>query len=330
MRTVRFHSTGGPEVLVLEDVPDPIPGPGELTVMVEAAGLNFADVLRRRGDPYPEETPLPFTAGGEIAGTVAALGEGVTSPAVGTEVFVPCRTGGYAQFVKVPAAAAIPLPQGIDAVEATALVVQGLTAYFALKDAAQIAPGESVLVEAAAGGVGSFAVQIAKLLGAGLVIGAASSEEKRAAAIALGADHAVDYTRSDWAEEVRSLTEGRGADVVLEMTGGDTVQRALDAMADFGRMVVYGQASAEAATVDPQRLVTRNQSVTGFYIAGYFARPGGVADALAEIIKYVQDGQLKLQIGGVFPLSGAAEAHRLLEGRHSTGKLVLQPWAADA
>ena len=326
MKAVRFHETGSPEVLVYEDVHDPVPGPGELLVRVEAVGMNFADILRRRGDPYPEPSPLPFTVGGEVAGTVWALGPGSDGPPVGTPVFVASRAGGYAQYVIVPAASVIPLPEGIDPVQATALVVQGLTALFALREAGHLAPQETVLVEAAAGGVGSFAVQLAKLLCAGTIIAAASTAEKRAIALSLGADVAVDYTDPNWASQVRSLTGGKGVDLVLEMTGGTTLTRALDAMAPFGRMVVYGLASGESIAVDPQRLVQLNQSVVGFYIGGFFARPELVAAGLAEIVQHVQAGRLEVQIGAVMPLARAADAHRLLEGRHSTGKIVLKPW----
>jgi len=330
MKTVRFHEIGGPEVLTYEDVADPVAGPGELLIRVEAVGINFADILRRRGDPYPEPSPLPFTVGGEVAGMVAALGEGVEGPAIGTPVFAASRAGGYAQFVVVPASSAIPLPDGIDAVQATALVVQGLTALFALRDAGRLEKGETVLIEAAAGGVGSFAVQLAKILGAGTVIGAASSEAKRAVAMSFGADAVVDYTDPDWAEHVRAMTGGKGVDIVLEMTGGATLPRALDALAPFGRMIVYGLASGEPVDVDPQRLVNFNQTVTGFYIGGFFAYPERIAVGLAEIVGHVQAGTLDLQIGGVLPLSRAADAHRLLEGRQSTGKLVLKPWEVDA
>jgi NADPH2:quinone reductase len=327
MKAVRFHHTGGPEVLVYETVPDPVPGPNEVLIKVEAVGMNFSDVLRRRGDNYPVASPLPFTPGSEVAGTVAALGAGVTGVELGSLVYAAPRGGGYAQYVVAPAAGVIPIPAGIDAAQATTLVIQGLTAAFALRDAGRLSPGESVLVEAAAGGVGSFAVQLARLSGAGLVIGAAGSEAKRAKALALGADRAVDYTAPDWARQVRAMTDGRGVDIILEMTGGDTVGQALDALADFGRMVVYGQASGEAALVDPQRLTVPNQSVTGFYIGAYFKRPELVRQTLAEIVGHVAAGRLTLEVGALLPLSQAVEAHRMLEGRQSTGKLVLQPWA---
>lgn len=327
MKVVRFHQTGGPEVLVYEDIPAPVAGPNEVLIKVEAVGMNFSDVLRRRGDNYPMPSPTPFIPGSEVAGTIAAIGQGVSGMALGSMVYATPRAGGYAQYVVVPADAVIPVPEGITAPQATALVIQGLTAAFALRDAGRLGAGESVLIEAAAGGVGSFAVQLARLSGAGTIIAAASSEDKRRLALQLGADHAVDYTASNWPSQVRELTGGRGADIILEMTGGDTVGQALDALADFGRMVVYGQASGKVALIDPQRLTVPNHSVTGFYIGAYFRRPELIKQALNEIVGHVVAGRLKVQLGAVLPLSQAQEAHRLLEGRHSTGKLVLQPWA---
>jgi NADPH2:quinone reductase len=326
VKTVRFHHIGGPEVLVVEDLPIPSPKANEVLIRVEAVGVNFADVLRRRGDPYPEESPTPFVLGAEIAGTVESVGEGVTTFAPGSFVYAACRTGGYAQYVAVSATAVIEVPAGISAAEATSLVVQGLTAAFALRHSGRLAKGESVLVEAAAGGVGSFAVQLAKLFGAGTVIAAASTEEKRSLAQQLGADCAVDYTQSNWSSKVKELTGDIGVDIILEMTGGPTLTEALNALAPFGRMVLYGRASGETALVDPQSLVVANQSITGFYIGSFFRRPKLVAETLKEIVDYVLAGRLAVQVGTVLPLSQAAEVHRLLEGRHTTGKVVLQPW----
>jgi NADPH:quinone reductase len=327
LKVVRFHKTGGPEVLKFEDIPNPVPGVGQVLIKVEAVGVNFADVMRRRGDDYPEPSPTPFVLGGEVAGTIEALGEGVVGLEVGALVFATSRVGGYAQYVCAPAAAVIPLPVGITALQATALVVQGLTAALTLRHSARLAKGESVLIEAAAGGVGSFAVQLARLYGAGLVIAAASTPAKRAFSLQLGADVAVDYTAPGWAKEVRQVTGGKGVDVVLEMVGGESVAQALDAMAPFGRMISYGQTSGNTALVDPWRLTVPNLSVTGFYIGAFFAFPELIAATLKEIIGFVKAGDLKLQIGTVLPLSQAEEAHRLLEGRHTTGKVVLQPWA---
>ena len=327
MKAVRFHQQGGPEVLIFEEVPDPTPGSDEVVIRVEAVGLNFSDVLRRRGDKYPEPTPMPFTLGNEVAGTIAALGKDVAGLKVGDEVYAFPRRGGYAQFIAVPAHMIIPVPLGIDAIQATTLMNQGLTAALALRVSARIAEGDSVLVEAAAGGVGSFAVQLARLFGADKIIAAASTEEKRKYAVTLGADAAVDYTAPGWANEVLALTNGRGVDIALEMVGGETVGQALDALGSFGRMVIYGQASGQSTTIDPQRLVAKNQSATGFYIGEFFKYPDLIQKTLAEIVAHVASGDLKLQVSAVLPLSQAPEAHRLLEGRRSTGKLVLQPWA---
>lgn len=329
MKTVRFHRTGGPEVLVYEDVPTPVAGAGEVQIRVDAVGVNFSDVLRRRGDPYPESSPTPFVLGGEVAGTVSHVGPGVGQLAVGDAVYATTRVGGYAQYVVVPAASVIPLPAGLAAAEATALVIQGLTAALALRHAGRMAVGESVLIEAAAGGVGSFAVQLAKLYGAGKVIAAASTAEKRAFAESLGADASVDYTRSDWSSQLRQMTDGVGVDIVLEMAGGDVVGQALDAMAPFGRMVVYGQSSGAVAQVDPQRLTVGNHSVIGFYIGAYFRqRPELIQSTLGDIVQHVLAGRVKLNVGVKLPLSQAAEAHRLLETRQTTGKVVLEPWVS--
>ena len=326
MKAARFHKTGGPDVLVYEDVPDPVPRDGDVLIKVEAAGLNFADVMRRRGDDYPEPSPPPFILGPEVAGTIAAVGNGVTALDVGKPVLATPGAGGYAQYICVPATSVVPLPPGFGAVQAAALVGHGLTAAIALRNAARLMPGESVLVEAAAGGVGSFAVQLAKLYGAGKVIAAASTTEKRAIAERLGADASVDYTAPGWADKVRDLTSGRGVDVVLEMVGGETVGQALDAMAPFGRMVFLGQSSGKTALIDPWRLTVPNRTVTGFYIGGYLSLPELIQSTLGEIIGFISAGKLSLQVGTVLPLSQAAEAHRLLEGRKTTGKVVLQPW----
>lgn len=246
MKAARFHQVGGPETLVFEDVPDAVAGPGEVLIRIEAVGLNFADVMRRRGDAYPEPSPTPFTLGIEVAGTIEALGDGVTGFDLGAAVMATPGAGGYAQFIAVPAAMVVPLPPGVPAVLAAAVVAHGASASIALRHAAKLQPGETVLIEGAAGGLGSFAIQLAKQFGAGKVIAAASTPEKRALAEKLGADATVDYTQPDWAQKVRDLTDGRGVDVVLETAGGDTAVQALQTLAPFGRMIYIGQSSAQA------------------------------------------------------------------------------------
>jgi NADPH:quinone reductase len=326
MKAVRFHRTGGPDVLVYEDVPDPIPMAGEVLIRVEATGLNYADVMRRRGDDYPEASPPPFVLGAEVAGTVVALGDGVTSVNVGTPVLATPGAGGYAQYICVRAATVIALPEGFDAVRAAALVAHGVTASIALRKAGRLIEGETVLIEGAAGGLGSFFVQLARLYGAGKIIAAASTPEKRAMARALGADVTVDYTTPHWAEKVKESTGGRGVDLVMETAGGNNVAQALDALAPFGRMVFLGQSSGRSSQIDPWRLTTLNQTVTGIYISAYAAFPNLIGETLSELFGFVMAGKLVINVGKVMPLSQAAEAHRLLENRLTTGKIVLNPW----
>jgi NADPH2:quinone reductase len=325
MKAIQINNTGGAEVLVLRDVPQPIPASGEVLIRVDAAGVNFSDIMRRRGE-YDVKTPLPFIPGAEVSGTVAAVGPGVTGFSIGMPVVSAPPSGGYAQFVVAPIATTFQIPEGISPVEVVSLMAQGLTAVLALRKSGRLAPGESVLVEAAAGGVGSFAVQLAKLYGAGKVIAAASSPEKRAIAEALGADASVDYTAPGWAKAVRDLTDGRGVDVVLDLVGGETTAQALAALAPFGRLVVIGKAAGEAPAIAPWALEEQNQSLVGFSIFGFAQTPSTIHEALGELIGFFLAGKIKLQSGGSFPLAQAADVHRLIEDRKSTGKIVLRPW----
>ena len=336
MQAVRAQSFGTPDVLVLEEVPVPQPGPGRVLIRVESAGVNFSDVKRRRNDAYPFPTTLPYTPGGEVAGTVEALGEGVEGPPVGTPVFALAGedgSTGYAQFALANASGVIPTPPGLSADVASALVIAGSTALLLLKEAAHLRAGEAVLVQGAAGGVGSYAVQVAKLLGAGTFIGAAGTPEKREAVLALGADHAVDYTQEDWPKQVRELTGGRGVDVVLEMAGGAAFQQGLSCLAPFGRALVYGSSSGEPLRMGPETIdaffydPSPNQSLVAFNLGLWFAlRPDIAAGALKTLIEFVVSGRVKVQVGHVLPLSQAAEAHRMLEERRTTGKIILKPW----
>jgi len=336
MKAVRLHHHGTPDVLVHDDVPEPVPGPGQVLVRVESAGVNYADVMRRRNDPYPFPTVLPFTPGGEVAGTVAALGDGGDGPPVGTPVFALVGddgSNGYAQYALANAPQVIPIPPGLGMDEASAVVVAGSSAMLLLTAAARLAPGESIVVQGAAGGVGGYAVQLAKLLGAGHVIGAASTPAKREAALALGADAVVDYTRVDWPERVRELTGGRGADVVLETSGGEVAGQSLRCLAPFGRLVVQGAASGRPLTLDRQTVrglfydPAPNQSLVAFNVGLWFGlRPEAAIAALQRLLGFVGSGQVKVQVNHVLPLSQAAQAHRLLEAREAIGKIVLKPW----
>lgn len=327
MKAVRFYRYGGPEVLQIEDIPVPQPQAGEVLVKVTASGVNYADTMRR-WNTYPEPTPLPYTPGGEVAGTVEALGEGVGTVAIGTSVLAAMPAGGgYAQYVTIPAGQLIPLPPQLDPLRATAVLVQGLSAHLLLKASARLQPGESVLVQAAAGGVGILAVQLAKRIGAGRVIAAASSIAKLELAQSLGADAGVNYTHDNWPQQVLDANGGRGVDVILEMVGGSVFERNFDCLAPFGRVVVFGLASGQTTLLDPQRLLARCQSIIGFYLGQFFAQPELIQTSLGELIEEIISDRLTLHVGHVLPLSKVAEAHRLLEGRQTTGKVVLQPWA---
>lgn len=326
MKASRFHRIGGPEVLVYEDVPDPVPGQGELLLRVEAAGVNYVDIMRRRGDPLHEETPLPFCIGYEMAGIVEAHGPGVTSPPIGSRIFALASKGGYAQYATVPAESVRALPDGLDSVAMVALWLQGLTAGLALRHAGQVAEGETVLVEAAGGGVGTLAVQLARIYGAKKVIAAASSDAKLKTARSLGADICVNYSDPSWVRQCWEETGGRGVDVVLESVGGVIFEQALETLRPFGRLVVIGSASNENSSIASGSLFNHNRAIVGFGIHQYYPKPGLIDGMIDELIGHVRDGRLKLQLDHVLPLSEAHEAHRLVEQRLSTGKVVLKPW----
>ncbi len=322
MRVVRFYEYGGPEVLKVEDAPVPEPGPGEALVKVAAAGVNYADTRRRLG-AYVEPTPLPWVVGSEVAGTVAKLGPGVTGVQEGQRVMALTGGGGYAEYAIVAAQALLPVPEKLSFTQAAALPLQGLTAYYLLKHSGRLAPGESVLVHAAAGGVGTLAVQMAKLLGAGKVIATASTPAKLEFACSLGADVQIDYTKEDVVAGVRAATNGNGADIILDGVGGDVFEGSLRSLAADGRLISYGVASGQMVELNPVRLMRRNQSVVGFYLGHVMARPAQLRPAIEEITGWLAEDKLRLMIGHVFALEDAARAHRQLEARETTGKIVL-------
>ena len=324
MKAILAEEFGGPEVLRYAEVERPSPGEGEVLIEVEAAGVNYADTMRRR-NRYLTRQPLPFTPGSEVAGVVAGVGDGVEDVSEGDRVVTLLGTGGYAEYAVAPAAGLIPLPENLGFDEAAAVPLQGLTAYHIIKTSGALKEGESVLVHAAAGGVGTLAVQVAKLLGAGTVIATASSPEKLDLARSLGADVTIDYTEEDWPEKVREATDGKGADVILEMVGGDFPEKNLRCLNLFGRMVVYGAASGERGTIDPERLMKKCHSVVGFWLVPVTSRPDLLVPSLREVLGWISSGDLQLTIGATYPLSEAAQAHADLEGRKTTGKLLLNP-----
>jgi NADPH2:quinone reductase len=332
MKAIVVHEHGASERLLFEDVPVPTPGPGQVLIRVESASVNYADIVRRRNDPYPLPTVLPAVLGGEVAGTIESVGSATSPFTTGMRVFALMPnggTGGYAQYALADQANVIPIPPELDADIACTLVVAGVTAYQALKEAGRIGNGDSVFIPGAAGGVGAYAVQLARILGATTVIAGASTAAKRARALQLGADHAVDYTNADWPRQVRELTNGRGADVILEMAGGGAFNQSLGALGPFGRLVVYGTASRERSNLVPQQLLGPCQSVVGYYVGAWFAhRPRQSLEAFHVLVDLVLEGRLNVEIGTVLPLRDAARAHDIIENRQANGKIVLKPWQA--
>ncbi len=321
MKAIRIHETGGPEVMRLEEVETPTPGPGEVLIKVAAAGINYADLAQRRG-AYLTRTRTPMTLGFEVAGTIAAPGPGVAGPAVGTRV-VAFVDGGCAEYAVASATNVVPIPESLDFAHAAAFPVQGLTAYLTLRESGQLHAGESVLVNAAAGGVGTLAVQLARLMGAGKVIGTASNEQKLDLVRSLGADAAINYTQDDWVEQVKQATGGRGADIVLEVVGGTIAQQSLQCLAPFGRLVVIGAASGERPEFSGVQLMYKNQAVIGFWLTAWLSRPDRIAAAIIELMQYLASGSLQIIVGQTFPLAEAAEAHRTIAERKTMGKVVL-------
>ncbi|MBI3215587.1 MAG: zinc-binding dehydrogenase [Mycobacterium sp.] len=333
MKAVRIHRYGGPDCLVYEDVPVPRPGAGQVLVRNLAAGVNFADIDQRR-ENYPLQPPLPHVMGMEFAGVVEAIGEGVSNLEIGDRVmgfFSGAEPAGYAQYAVAAADATYPMPPGLGYAESTALLVQGLTAYFLLRDGVRLTSGDSVLILAAAGGLGSMAVQLAKIMGAGKVIGAASTDDKRRFVSELGADATVDYTRSGWSARVLEATDGRGVDAALVNVGGEAFTSATAALAPFGRLSAYGGADKSTPVIDfnvefKAGRLTANQTLGFFTLYPYLFGGTQVRPALAELAQHVARGDLRVQLGVQLPMAQAVEAHRLVEGRQTTGKVVLLPW----
>lgn len=324
MKAVQFKEFGGPEVLQYVDLEQPKPSGREVVLDVKAIGVNFADTARREGQ-YVVETKLPFIPGAEVAGVVAEVGPDVKHVKVGDRVVTLIESKGYAEYTLTHEKTLIPIPEGVDFETAVALPLQGLSAYHILKTMGRLEEGETVLVHAAAGGVGTIAVQLAKIFGAGKIIATASTDEKLQHAKNMGATHLVNYTQEVWEQEVLDLTDGEGVDVALEMVGGDIFKQTLKCLAPFGRLVIYGVASRVQPKLNPSYLMGKNQSVIGFFLPQIMRKQELFQQSLKELLTYLQTGQLKLTIGGVYELSEAQKVHELLEGRRTKGKLVLKP-----
>lgn len=323
MKAIQFEAYGGPEVLKLTEKEKPTPKGYEVLIEIDCVGVNYADTARREGQ-YVVPTPLPFIPGAEVAGVVVEVGEKVTKIKSGTRVVSLIESGGYSEYALSNEFSVIPLPDEISFHEAVALPLQGLSAYHILKTMGRLQPGEAVLIHAAAGGVGTIAVQLAKIFGAGKVIATASTKEKLTLAKEMGADVLIDYTQEGWELKVREATEGKGVDVALEMAGGDIFNKTLKCLAPFGRLVVFGNASRETYTMNPQNLMRRNQSVVGFFLPQIMKKPDLLLPSIKDLFSYVASGKLKLTIGGVYPIEQAAEVHEEMNSRQTKGKMILQ------
>ena len=322
MKLIRIHQTGAPEVLSYEDGPPPTPGPGQAVLDVQAIGVNFTDVNTRRGGATPPPT-LPMTPGREAAGVVSAVGPGVSDVKVGDRVAFCSVTGSYTEQMAVPADVLVKVPEGLDARDAAAVLLQGMTAHYLAYTTYPLAPGDSCLVHAAAGGTGILLTQMAKRAGA-YVFATVSTEEKAQIAREAGADHVINYVQQDFEEEVKKATDGRGVEVVYDAVGKTTFDKSVGSLARRGLMVLYGQASGPVPPVATGRFGA-SRSFTRPALGDYTADREELTWRAAEVFGWVKDGSLKLRIGGTFPLSDAAESHRQLEGRLSTGKLLLVP-----
>lgn len=312
MRAIQITEFGGPDVLRLTELPDPVPADGQTLIEVTAAGVNYADTHQAENS-YLARQSLPLVPGGEVVGRDPS----------GRRVVALLGGGGYAEKAVASTALTFPVPDGVDDGQALALVLQGTTAWHLLRTSARMAPGESVVVEAAAGGVGTLAVQLAKAWGAGRVIATASSEDKRRLALDLGADAAVDANSGTLKADLLKANR-RTVDIVLEMTGGAVFDASLQALAPFGRLVVYGMASrVPPKPVDPQQLMAKSRAVIGFWLAHCMTRPRMIAEPLEELFALVQRGQLRPVVHGSYLLSQARRAHEDLRARRTTGKLLL-------
>jgi NADPH2:quinone reductase len=321
VRAIRISEYGGPEVLKLDEVPAPGAGAGEALVRVRAAGVNFIDVYQRTGR-YP--LSLPFTPGNEAAGTVEAVGEGVDEVRVGDRVAFAMQLGAYAELVALPAWKLVALPEGVDERQAAAAMLQGMTAHYLTHATYPIRRGDTVLVHAAAGGVGLLLCQMAHRLGA-RVIGTVSTEEKARLAREAGADEVIRYTEADFEEEVRRITDGAGVEAVYDSVGKTTFDKGLNCLKPRGTMALFGASSGAVPPFDPLVLSTKGSLyVTRPTLAHYARDRAELLSRAGDVLGWVAAGELSIRVERTYPLAEAAAAHRDLESRATSGKLLLE------
>jgi NADPH2:quinone reductase len=322
MKAVQINEYGGPEALRYQEVPDLAPSDGEALVDIQAAGVNYTDVYSRAGiNPGP---PLPRTIGVEGAGTVRAVAPGVSDVAVGDVVAYCSIAGSYAEQAVVPASRLIKMPSGLDARAGAAVMLQGMTAHYLCYSTYPVKPGDRTLIHAGAGGVGLLLIQMVKSLG-GYVFSTVSTDAKADLAREAGADHVILYTQQDFADEVKKATNGEGVQVVYDSVGKTTFDQSLSCLGPRGYLVLYGQASGAVPPMDPRVLGNGSLFLTRPGLGDYTATREELEQRAGDILGWVQSGQLNLRVEHVFPLAEASEAHRQLEGRATTGKVLLVP-----
>jgi NADPH2:quinone reductase len=320
---VRIHDTGGPEVLRWDELPLCDPGPGEVALRHTAVGLNFIDTYHRTGlYPLPE---MPAILGREAAGVVTAVGEGVQGIKAGDRVAYPLHPGSYCEHRTISTDVLVPIPDGVDDQQAAAVMLKGLTAHYLLRRCHKVESGETILIHAAAGGVGMIACQWAAHLGA-TVIGTVGSDKKAELARSHGCEHPVIYTRESFVDKVQEVTSGAGVPVVYDSVGKDTFEDSLDCLAPLGMMVSFGQSSGSVPPFDPGILAKKGSLfLTRPTLLTYIARRYDLLTASAELFTLVATGAIKVEIGQTYSLKEAAQAHRDLEARRTTGSTILLP-----
>jgi NADPH:quinone reductase len=320
VKAVRVHTLGGPDVLTYEDVDVPRPGPGEAQVKIAASGLNYLDVQYRIGRV---KAPIPFIIGSEASGVVSELGPGVTDLEVGDRVAWAMTLGSYAEYAVVPAWKLVPLPPDLDMKVAAGVMLQGLTAHYLTHSTFTLKPGDTALVHAAAGGVGSVIVQVARIVGA-RVIATAGTEAKAELARGAGAHDVIVYTRQDFEAEVKRLTAGKGVDVVYDSVGKDTFEGSLNCLRPRGMLALFGFSSGMVPPFDPAILgIKGSLFLTRPGLNQYMATRDELMSRMRDIFEWLASGRLKIRIGHEFPLADASRAHEELEARRTTGKVLL-------
>ena len=315
MKAIRIHEFGGSENLRVDEVEKPTPGTDEVLIKTAAAGINYADTMLRQ-NKYMFSPELPFTLGFEVAGTIEAIGANVQHLTIGQRVLATIRGGGYAEYAVADWRTVVPIPDDLEFSKATALLVQGLTALGLLAD---LKSGQTILIHAAAGGVGSLLVQLAKHKGA-KVLGTASTAEKLEKVASLGADVGINYSESDWTDEVLAATDGKGADLIIEMVGGEIGRQNFKCLATGGTMTVYGAASGEDFQISALNLLFKMQMVKGYNLN--FETRENMAAFTKELMSHIAENRLEVTVTE-FPLEQARQAHDALEGRKTMGKVVL-------